>query len=245
MNEQPVVQIEDVYFTYGCHPVLDGINLDVYQGESVVITGPNGAGKTTLLKLILGQLRPQRGRVILFGIDSTSFKERRLIGYISQNARLFNKSFPATAREVVAAGRVTARGLFRRLTREDHAIVEEVLEQVGMLSQAEQPIGTMSGGQQQRVLLARALAAQPRLLVLDEPTTGLDTASKKELYKILHVLNKKKKVTLVIVSHDVQDLKGLVSKRVCLGRKLCSCQRDLYDSGWLAGKTCLQQLASL
>lgn len=246
MNENPVVELQEVYFTYGCHPVLDGVNFKVYPGESIGITGPNGAGKTTLLKLILGQLRPQKGRIKLFGVDSASFKERHRIGYVSQNARHFNKSFPATAREVVASGRVAVKGLFRWLKKDDYRIVDEVLDLVGMLSKGSQRIGTMSGGQQQRVLLARALAAEPRLLILDEPTAGLDASGRNELYGILARLNKEKKVTLLLVSHDVEEVSWLITRQVCLNKTLCSCQKSAYSDGRnLVGEPCAKTLATV
>jgi len=243
MSRDSIVELRDVYFTYGCHPVLDGVDLDIISGEAVGITGPNGSGKTTLLKLILGQLRPQRGVVRLFGTEITSFKERYRVGYISQNARFFNKSFPATAREVVASGRVAARGIMRRLSKDDYNIVEEALDTVGMLQRGNQLVGNMSGGQQQRVLLARALASQPLLLIMDEPSAGLDRTGKNELYTILSKLNTEKGVTLVLVSHDVDEITPLITRKVCLDKKLCSCERNIPDTGKTVPAACSQRLA--
>ena len=238
-----VVELCSVFFTYGCHPVLDGVNLQVNSGDVVGITGPNGAGKTTILKLILGQLRPQKGKVNIFGMDSMTFKERFRLGYISQHARFFNKSFPATSREVVASGRVPARGILRRLRKEDYKVVDEALDTVGMLHMSHHMIGNMSGGQQQKILLARALAAKPQLLIMDEPTAGLDLSGRHELYRILSELNNEKGVTLMLVSHDVDEVSPLLTKQVCLDRKLCFCQRKFSDTEKQSNEACSKRLA--
>ena len=161
----------DFAYTRG-RPVLTGVDLRVEEGEFVAIAGPNGGGKTTLLRLALGLERPTAGRVLLFGEPAASFRDRSRIGYLAQRTRI-GVHAPATVREVVEAGRAPLRPL-GRLRRDDRAAVAEAIERVGLADRAQRPLHELSGGQQQRAFIAKALAARPTLLVLDEPTTGVD-----------------------------------------------------------------------
>ncbi|SHE75296.1 metal ABC transporter ATP-binding protein [Desulforamulus putei] len=242
MRDVPVVELKNVSFTYGCHPVLDNISLTIGSGEAVGLVGPNGAGKTTLLKIILGQLKPQAGTVQLFGQDVSKFKERYKIGYVSQRAVHFNPQFPATVREVVASGRVARRGLFRPLTRTDYSRVDRALELVGLRELSKQPVGILSGGQQQRVFIARSLVAEPAILILDEPTVGIDPAAQTSLYKLLRHLNQKEQMTLLIVSHEMEGLSSVITRQVCLDRYVCTCQCRTAPLSQLREDTCTKRL---
>ncbi len=222
-----VIEMNNVTFTYGCHPVLDGISLRVAEGEVVGITGPNGAGKTTLLNLVLGLLQPQGGEIKIFGVPVARFKDRHRIGYVGQKAAHFNASYPATVFEVVLSGRAAARGLFRFFNCYDRECASAALEKVGMLDYRNVPVGELSGGQQQRVMIARALALRPSLLLMDEPTNGVDTAGIKELGDVI-VRLRDEGITMLVVSHEPAWLNGLTSKWVCLDRKLCSCNSGEY-----------------
>lgn len=224
-----MIELTDVHFTYGCHPVLDGISLHVQEGEVVGITGPNGAGKSTLLYVILGLIKPQSGEVKIFDVPVHKFKEWHKIGYVSQKAALFNRSYPATVLEVVLSGRAAMRGLFRFLGREDKRCAEGALERVNMLSQRNAALSELSGGQQQRVMIARALAVQPRVLIMDEPTNGVDAVNLASLAALIKNLHDEQ-VTIVLVSHESEWLSSLVNKRVCLDRQICSCSCHYYPS---------------
>jgi len=243
MREQLVVELKNVSFTYGCHPVLENIHLEIKAGEAVGFTGPNGSGKTTLLKLILGQLKPRSGTVKLFGVDAHRFKERYRIGYVAQRAAHFNTGFPATVREVVASGRVARRGLFRPLTGRDYALVDRILEKVGLFELANQPLGILSGGQQQRVFIARALVAQPEILILDEPTVGIDQAAQVSFYKLLRDLNQDGNITLLIVSHELEGLSAVITRQVCLDNRICTCSCHSYPLPQLQAAHCNKSLA--
>lgn len=232
-----VIELRDVHFTYGCHPVLDGITLHVEQGEIVGVTGPNGAGKTTLLHLVVGLIKPQAGEVSVFGLPAGAPKVRHLVGFVGQRAAHFNRSYPATAYDVVLSGRAGVRGIFRFFKREDRLCALEALERVGMLDYRDVPVGELSGGQQQRVVIARALALRPRVLVMDEPTNGVDAAGIRELVRVIGRL-REEGITMLVVSHDPGWLEGLASKWVCLDRKLCTC--NCRDYPRLAGvSTCV------
>ncbi|GAB6157093.1 metal ABC transporter ATP-binding protein [Desulfotomaculum varum] len=243
MQNLPVVELKNVSFTYGCHPVLNQINLTINSGEAVGLVGPNGSGKTTLLKIILGQLKPQTGSVQLFGQDINKLKDRYKIGYVSQRAVHFNTQFPATVREVVASGRVAGRGIFRLLTRNDYSRVDRVLELVGLRELSHQPVSILSGGQQQRVFIARALVAEPVILILDEPTVGVDQASQASLYKLLYRLNQTEQMTLLIVSHETEGLSSVITRQICLDKYICTCQFSTASQAQLREGICAKRLA--
>lgn len=202
-HSQNIIEVDHVSFSYGGERVLNDVTLNVHLGDFLGIIGPNGGGKTTLLKIILGLLQPSAGTVRLFGQDLQKFKDWKRIGYVAQKATNFDPNFPATAREVVAMGRYARRGLFRFLTRQDHWAVETALRQVEMQDFGNRLIGDLSGGQQQRVFIARALAAEPRVILLDEPTVGVDQKTQEDFYRLLKRLNTELDLTLVLVSHDI------------------------------------------
>jgi zinc transport system ATP-binding protein len=213
------IELEHVDFAYGHgNRVLSDVTLRIDEGEFVAIAGPNGGGKTTLLRLALGLERPAKGRVLLFGEPAASFHERKRIGYLAQRARL-GVHAPATVREVVEAGRTPLRP-FGRLRAEDRAAVDEALERVGMADLARRPLTQLSGGQQQRTFIAKALAARPRLLVLDEPTTGVDVEAQEALAALLARLHSELGVTILYVSHEFGAVEQFVQRLVLVRERV-------------------------
>lgn len=220
MKEEPVIEITNLSFSYGHTEVLCDINLAIPQGDYIGIIGPNGAGKTTLLKIILGLIKPFHGTVRLFGQEVQTFKRWADIGYVPQKATNFEGNFPATAFEVVLMGRYGKRGLARGVTTEDKQVTRKALEHVGMLDLQNRLIGELSGGQQQRVFIARALATEPKILFLDEPTVGIDKAAQEDFYALLRKLNAELGITLVLISHDIETVTKEVRHVACVDKAL-------------------------
>jgi zinc transport system ATP-binding protein len=215
MNELETVRLKDIRVCYGDIPVLEDITLSIFQHDFLGIIGPNGGGKSTLLKVILGLVKPDSGSVSVFGKPPEQARSR--IGYVSQHYA-FDRDFPASVRDVVMMGLYGKTGLFRRYNREDKTAVEKALERVEMLAHRGKQIGRLSGGQQQRVFIARALVAEPKLLLLDEPTASIDPTMQTEFYELLEEL--KKNLTIVIVTHDIGAVSVYVDKIACLNRRL-------------------------
>jgi zinc transport system ATP-binding protein len=208
------VALRGVSYAYpGGPPVLRDVNLELEQGELVAIAGPNGGGKTTLVRLVLGLAAPISGSVELFGEPAQRFSRRATLGYLAQRAQLGIEA-PVTVRELVSAGRLAAGGLLGPLRRRDRAIVDEAIERVGLVAHAEQPLSRLSGGQQQRAFIAKALAGEPRLLVLDEPTTGVDVESQDALAVLLERLHRDLGVTVIYVSHEFGAVERFVQRLV-------------------------------
>jgi zinc transport system ATP-binding protein len=205
------VALRDVSFAYpGAPPALEAVTLTIEQGAFVGIAGPNGGGKTTLLRLILGLERPSRGTVELFGRPAGRRGGPR-IGYLSQRAHLASGS-PVTVGELVSTGRLAVRGPVGPLRRADRAAVAHAVERVGLADRADAPLRTLSGGMQQRAFIAKALASEPALLALDEPTTGVDAASQESLATLLAELREELGVTVLYVSHEFGAVEHVVSR---------------------------------
>jgi zinc transport system ATP-binding protein len=216
---RPFVELEEVDFSYGEIRVLESINLTVEAGDFLGIIGPNGSGKTTLLRIMLGLLEPDHGQVRLFGHPPSSFRQWGRLGYVPQKATL-DPALPATVQEVVATGLVPTLGLWGRVGAAERRRIQEVLAHVGMDTHAGARIGALSTGQQQRVLIARALVSNPELLILDEPTGGVDPEAQTSFYALLQHLNRERDVTLILVSHDIGVVAKEVTKLACLNRRL-------------------------
>jgi zinc transport system ATP-binding protein len=197
-----IIECRQICFSYGSQSVLHNVDLTVHRGDYLGIIGPNGGGKTTLVKIILGLLKSPCGTVKLFGQDIHDFHDWEKIGYVPQTATHFDPNFPATVEEVAVMGRYAQRGLLRRISADDRAKVQQALQKVNMENYSKRLIGDLSSGQQQRVFIARALASEPEVVVLDEPTTGVDEATQKEFYALLRQLNRDHDLTLMLVSHD-------------------------------------------
>ena len=201
-----VISIEDMSFRYEGVDVFEGFNFRVLQRDFVGVAGSNGAGKTTLLKLIVGLLKPQKGRILLFGRPVQEFRDWERIGYVPQRLAL-NPLFPATVREVVRSGLFSRKKMFRRLTAEDHRKCEEAMQALGIADLADRRIGKLSGGQQQRVFLARSLVNNPDLLILDEPMNGIDAETQEAFFHMLNHLHQRHNITFLMVSHDIDLLR--------------------------------------
>jgi zinc transport system ATP-binding protein len=210
----PAVRLDGVAFGYRSgQPVLRDIDLSVDRGEFVAVAGPNGGGKTTLLRILLGLERPDAGTALLFGEPAHAFSRRATLGYLPQRAQV-GIAAPVTVRELVAAGRLAAGGLFGPLRRRDRAIVDDAIDRVGLGPLVRRPVATLSGGQQQRAFIAKALAAEPSLLVLDEPTTGVDAEAQETLAALLDRLHRELEVTVVYVSHEFGAVERFVQRLV-------------------------------
>lgn len=210
-----VLSMQGVSFAYNGEDVLSDVTLAIENGDFAAIVGPNGAGKSTLLKLAVGLLQPRCGEVFLRNTEGRPLSGKQ-IGYVSQNPAKISHAFPATVYELVSMGRTAAKGFFSLFNKADRHIVQHVLELVDMWTYRDRLIGELSGGQQQRVYVARALAANPELLVLDEPTTGIDTEGRDRLYALLATLNKNLRVTVLLVSHDIDRVLRHAKNVICI-----------------------------
>lgn len=215
-----IISVDQVSFYYTNQPVLEDITLHIKKGDFLGLVGPNGSGKSTLVKILLGLHAPESGTVQLFGTPVKKFKSWDQIGYVSQKANSFNSGFPATVFEVVAMGLYGKIGLFRFLGKAHKEKIKQTLSSVGMLEFKDRNIGELSGGQQQRVFIARALVSDPEILILDEPTVGVDTASVQAFYELLSHLNKERGITLLLITHDVGAMTSYVTKVACLNKSL-------------------------
>ena len=215
-----IIELDDVNFSYENSAVLENISLQVRKGEFWALIGPNGSGKSTLINIILGLLKPDAGSVKLFGSDLDAFKQRELIGYVSQKSNSFNSGFPATVLEVVRSGLTRKTGLFKSFSKTDEKKALEALKIVGMDRFSKRNIGELSGGQQQRVFIARALAGEPELLVMDEPTVGIDQQNVTSFYSMLNELNRDHGIAIVLVTHEIDLVTDLATHVACLNRTI-------------------------
>lgn len=216
----PVLELDKITFYYGDRIVLDRVSLTVFSGDFLGIVGPNGSGKSTLLKIVAGLLKPTAGNVRVFGAVRGNSRRETRIAYVAQNVTSFNQGFPATVGETVLAGLTGSLGLLRRPGKREKLLVDETLAGVGMADFRDRLIGELSGGQQQRVFIARALVAEPALLLLDEPTVGVDVDARDRFYGLLAALRRERGLTLMMVSHDVGVVAEQVQSIACLNTKL-------------------------
>jgi zinc transport system ATP-binding protein len=216
----PLVDIAGVDFGYGGQPVLAGINLRVDPGTTLGLIGPNGGGKTTLMRLLLGLLEPTAGTIRIAGLPPTKAIARGdLIGYLPQNPPQSSR-LPLSVRQVVRLGLAGKTGVLRGYARDDLAFVDSLLEKVDLADKAERPVGALSGGELQRVYIARALAPRPRLLLLDEPTTGIDRGGQHRFIDFIQSLKTTLGLTMVFVSHDLRAVSSISDRIACLNRTL-------------------------
>lgn len=210
-----VVELCDVGFSYKRFPVLEDIQLHIYQGDFLGIIGPNGGGKTTLLKIILGLLQPDRGQVRVFGTQPGRVSQK--MGYVPQHTR-FDPVFPITVMGVVLMGLLSPRHLGVWYSRQEKKAAFQAMESTGVSHLSQARFGDLSGGQKQRVLLARALVSNPQLLILDEPMASIDYHCEEQLYSLLQGLNRR--VTILLVSHDLGVISTCVNRVACVNRRL-------------------------
>jgi zinc transport system ATP-binding protein len=213
------IDVRGVSVRFDTVPVLEEVSLTVEAGDFLGIIGPNGAGKTTLLKIMLGLLLPDRGEVRLFGEPVRTFRAWHRIGYVPQRIAI-DPQLPATVQEVVTTRLAQRHGPFGMVGRAERARALEALALVGMESLRGARLGALSTGQQQRVLIARALVTDPEVLILDEPTGGVDPEAQAAFSALLQTLNGERGVTLVLVSHDLAVVTREVTKLACLNRRL-------------------------
>ncbi|MER6219183.1 metal ABC transporter ATP-binding protein [Streptomyces sp. 900105755] len=213
MSGEPVISLRGVTAELGSRPVLRGIDLTVHRGEVVALLGANGSGKSTAIRTIVGQVPASGGEVELFGTPRRAFRDWSRVGYVPQRTTAAG-GVPATVTEVVSAGRLsrTRFGLFRRA---DHAAVRHALGLVGMADRAKDNVEALSGGQHQRVLIARALVAEPELLIMDEPMAGVDLASQEILARTLRD-QVEQGTTVLLVLHELGPLEPLIDRAVVL-----------------------------
>jgi zinc transport system ATP-binding protein len=237
------IEIEGVSFSYHGEKVLEDVGFSVARGDYLGIIGPNGGGKTTLIRIILGLLKPDTGSVRIFGggaphgvnVGAThrvNGGARASIGYVAQHAVQGETYFPASVEEVVKSGRFARMGFLKRFSDADRAAVEKAMETADVGRLGRRLIGSLSVGQLQRVLIARALASEPEILILDEPVTGVDIASQTRFYAFLELLNKELGITILFVTHDVGVIAREATSVMCLNRKLfCHGSPEDFISG--------------
>lgn len=214
MKKEIVIAVRDVDFSYDRHNlILEGATFDILENEFAAVIGPNGGGKTTLLKLILGLIVPSRGTIRVF--DGRVAAARRRIGYMPQYPRL-DYDFPVTVLDVVLMGRLGQTRVMGPFRRSDIEAAEAALEETSCSDLRNRPFSALSSGQRQRILIARALASNPDLLMLDEPTSNLDPSVQDDIQDLLHNLNQR--MTIIVVSHDVAFVSKYVEKVVCVNR---------------------------
>ena len=214
------IELKGVSFGYRAgQRVLEDVSLRVAEGEFVAIAGPNGGGKTTLVRIVLGLVRPGSGEALLFGESAQRFSRRRMLGYLSQRAELGGDA-PATVREVVSAGRLATGRLLGPLRRRDREVVAQAIARVGLTTVADVPLRTLSGGMQQRAFIAKALAGEPSVLVLDEPTTGVDAESQESFAGLLDELHSDLGVTILYVSHEFGAVEAVVQRLLLVRRTI-------------------------
>lgn len=216
-----IIELNKLGYSYGEGWILNDLSLQIAEGDFVAVIGPNGAGKSTLLRLLAGILKPMRGSITIFGEDRQNFKSWDKIGYVPQNPAKQHRAFPISVREVVSLGRLSGGSMFQHYTYADKAAVDDIIKRFSLKGLEHRKIGELSGGQQQRVYLARAMVRSPKLLLLDEPATGVDPDAKEELYNMLGEINRRDGVTIVMVSHDLELAVKVCKNALCLDHNIC------------------------
>lgn len=230
IKKMPCIELVNVSYRYDTNLVLDNISFKIEKGSYVGVIGPNGGGKTTLMKIILGLLKPTSGKVFLFGASHEKFCEHSSIGYVPQRISSDLYSFPATVEEVVCSGRTARIGIFNKKRASDNNAIEYAMEITRVSDLRKRRISELSGGERQRVFIARALACEPEILILDEPSVGIDPAAEQDFYSFLRGLNKVG-FTILFVSHDIDVVAHETKCILCLNKKLVcqGLQSDVLD----------------
>lgn len=212
---ESIISIKNVSFSYsGGVNVLENLSFDIYKKDFIAIIGANGSGKSTLLKLILKELNPSDGEIFISNTNIKNFKEWDTIGYVPQINAGNIPGFPITALEIVTLNLYNKMGFFKFSRKSHIELAKRALSQVNMLDFANMPMNKMSGGQQQRIMIAKSLINNPKILIFDEPTTGIDKESKDQLFKILTHLNRIHGITILLVTHELEIMKDNLTKVV-------------------------------
>jgi zinc transport system ATP-binding protein len=233
VSDKSIISVENISFSYNSSPVLIDVNFTVEEKDIIWIVGPNGGGKTTLLKLILGLLSPKRGKIKIF--DKAPAEVRSRLGYMPQVANLDPK-FPVNALDIALMGRLGNGTGFGPFRERDYEAAEKALRETGLYDLRFRPFSELSGGEQRRLLIARAIAGEPDILLLDEPTANLDLVVEKEFFKILKNLNER--LTIIMVSHEPAFVLEFVKRVICVNRKVSehpTCEIDGQFMGDLYG----------
>ncbi len=206
---------------------MSGITLNIERGDYLGVVGPNGGGKSTLIRVLLGLEKPKAGTVRIFGQPLAEFREYNRIGYVPQHIahRMDTIHFPATVREIVVSGRTSRRSTLSRLGREDRQVLEKVMRVAGIWNFRDRLLHELSGGERQRVFIARALASEPEILILDEPTVGVDMNSQSQFHEFLRKLNQQQGITVIYITHDLDVIVKEAQKVICLNQRL-ACYGD-------------------
>jgi zinc transport system ATP-binding protein len=208
-----IVELDHVWVWRGDNLALKDVSLRIERGKFIGLMGPNGSGKTTLLKTIVGLIPPDKGKVVVTGPSS------KTIGYVPQEEHI-DPDFPVTAYDVVEMGLYGSLGMFPRIGSSEKQQIQKALVRVGMHDHSSRRIGDLSGGEKQRVFIARAIVAEPRLLLLDEPTTGVDSGARDDFYKVISDLMEDLSLTVVLASHDLEVVPGRVDEIICINQSV-------------------------
>jgi zinc transport system ATP-binding protein len=219
----PIFDVKDLNFNVRNQKILENVTFEISEGEYIAIIGPNGGGKTTLIRLLLGLETPTSGQINIFGKRLSNFREWYKVGYVPQRATLVDENFPATVEDIVKMGRIAKRGIFAGVSSEDRTKVKDAMTKMDIVALKDKMVGTLSGGQRQRVMIARALASSPKILILDEPNTGVDMVSQQRFYALLAKLNKEEKITILFITHDVGVIADDIGRVFTINRKATIC----------------------
>lgn len=216
----PIIQVSNLTVVRSQTVVIDNASFSINAGDYVGIVGPNGGGKTSLILALLGIIPHDKGTIQFFNKDLASFSSWDKIAYISQHATNFDTQFPLTVKELVGLGRLRKATVGRRLHKDDWDAVAEAMQLMGISELSQNRIGELSGGQKQRMFIAKALVRNPEILILDEPVAGIDAEALENFYKQLSDLNRKKHITILIVSHDLSSVFCRMTKLLCINKKV-------------------------
>ena len=219
MKDETIIKIKDVSYSYNSVKVLEDVSFNVNSGDYIGIIGPNGSGKSTLLKIILGLIKPDKGSITISGKRLTNALDSCRVGYVSQRISQESQDLPATLYEVVESGLIAKEKLFSNSKQHKDKILQAISIS-GLKGNENKLIGQLSGGQRQKAFVARAIASDPQILILDEPFVGVDLASQDEFYRFLKKLNKDNGLTIIFVSHDIDIISGQASRIIALNRKI-------------------------
>jgi len=219
----PIFEVKNLSFKVREQVILENISFEIFSGEYIAIIGPNGGGKTTLIRLLLNLDKYSSGEIKIFGKKFKDFKEWYKIGYVPQRATLVDENFPGTVEDIVKMGRVAKRGFLSGISSEDREKVNDAMLKMDILDLKDRMVGTLSGGQRQRVMIARALASSPKILILDEPNTGVDMVSQQRFYTLLSKLNKEENITILFITHDIGVIADDIGRLFTINRKATIC----------------------
>jgi len=216
----PLVKVKDLNYIVSDQTILSNISFEINQGEYVALVGPNGGGKSTLIKIILGLLNPSSGDIEILSTPQKKFKDYYKIGYVPQNVSLFDNNFPLSVYETVSLGLSSQKPWFSLLNKKDKQMIEISMDSTDISNLRDKNISELSGGQRQRVMIARALVSQPKILILDEPSTGVDIASQEKFYQFLKRLNIEKRLTIIFITHDLGVIADDVTNVLAVNQNL-------------------------